>query len=717
MNKLETIVYNEGERLVPYVSHDVYELIRHRSSYKFFRDVISIDAISSSDAINIVDLGFGSGYGCSLLASLPNSVIVGVDNSSDCEVYARQTYQRENVSYKIADLSDYIPSMPAFDYVVSRGVLEHIPNGLDLIKSIKFGKRLIIDVPYKELPGNDHHVLHGIDENSFSSFENAEIFYEDLSGKIYSSDQKPDKPNLIVLALRDPSLPKISDILSFPSEPCIDNSVEFIPPIPSQIVEHIFTDKKEFAQQASSRIQHTDVILDIGVGIYPMTLFQPRLHIMAEPCETYRDILVKNFDFGSSKLLLKSDALSTLKTFNDDSVDSVLMLDVIEHLPKDIGLLCIQEMERVARHQIVIFTPYGFMPQEVSEKDAWNLSSGSFQQHLSGWLPDDFDASWSFIVSPNFHDEIPCLDSDNQPYGAFYAIKNLSASTSLKQLSVDAEANDFVYPFQAEYTALLESYKNLEGLYHEALLKYSRKAILKKLFSVDYWIKSFPSSFIRDLSALNTKLFQNNTSDVANIFEDIYTNNTWGSDLSHSGCGSDLIQTKQIIENLPQIIANLSVNSILDIPCGDFFWMQHVNLDNIAYIGADIVNDLIRKNQAFASRNRTFQSLNLISDPLPCVDLIFCRDCLVHLSFSDIKLALKNIVSSDSKYLMTTFFTDRNANVDIRTGEWRPLNLMISPFNFPPPLFILNEGCTEYGSDWSDKSLGIWSINSIKDFI
>ena len=202
MNKLETIIYNEGERLVPYVSHDIYELIRHRSSYNFFRDVINIDSNNSSDAINIVDLGFGSGYGCSLLASLPNSNIIGVDNSSDCEVYARQTYQRENVSYQIADLSDYIPSMPFFDYVVSRGVLEHIPSGLDLIKSINFGKRLIIDVPYKELPGNDHHVLHGIDEHYFSSFENAEIFYEDLSGKIYSSKQKPDKPNLIILALR-----------------------------------------------------------------------------------------------------------------------------------------------------------------------------------------------------------------------------------------------------------------------------------------------------------------------------------------------------------------------------------------------------------------------------------------------------------------------------------------------------------------------------------
>ena len=35
---------------------------------------------------------------------------------------------------------------------------------------------------------------------------------------------------------------------------------------------------------------------------------------------------------------------------------------------------------------------------------------------------------------------------------------------------------------------------------------------------------------------------------------------------------------------------------MLDIPCGDFYWMKEVDLKDIEYIGADIVDELIKKN-------------------------------------------------------------------------------------------------------------------------
>jgi hypothetical protein len=152
---------------------------------------------------------------------------------------------------------------------------------------------------------------------------------------------------------------------------------------------------------------------------------------------------------------------------------------------------------------------------------------------------------------------------------------------------------------------------------------------------------------------------------------------------------------------------------MLDAPCGDFYWMKQVDLSDLDYIGADIVMDLIRQNRRYQASNVRFRKLNLIDDRLPKVDLIFCRDCLVHLCFKDLFMALHNICRSGSTYLLTTTFKNPVHNDDIETGQWRPINLEIPPFSFPAPLRLINEGCTEADGIFADKSLGLWQIQDI----
>jgi hypothetical protein len=95
------------------------------------------------------------------------------------------------------------------------------------------------------------------------------------------------------------------------------------------------------------------------------------------------------------------------------------------------------------------------------------------------------------------------------------------------------------------------------------------------------------------------------------------------------------------------------------------------------------------------------------------VDLILCRDLLVHLSFHDIKSALSNIFESGSRFVLTTTFPTRDINRDIETGQWRPLNLQRPPFSFPPPIRLITERCTELGGQWADKCLGLWEVDAI----
>jgi len=176
------------------------------------------------------------------------------------------------------------------------------------------------------------------------------------------------------------------------------------------------------------------------------------------------------------------------------------------------------------------------------------------------------------------------------------------------------------------------------------------------------------------------------------IFTDIYNNNYWGSEESISGPGSTLDATKYIRDELLTLFKKYEIKSVLDIPCGDFNWMKFVDFSGINYVGADIVKELVEKNLKENPETK-FVEMNLLEDNIPKFDLIFCRDCLFHFSFDDIKKALCNIKKSGSKYILTTSFNWKSIeNIDIKMGEWRRLNLQLEPLNLPSPLDFIVEG-------------------------
>jgi len=198
------------------------------------------------------------------------------------------------------------------------------------------------------------------------------------------------------------------------------------------------------------------------------------------------------------------------------------------------------------------------------------------------------------------------------------------------------------------------------------------------------------------------------------VFSEIYYRNAFRGTESISGPGSSLEQTKTIRQEIPKVIEELNVKSLLDAACGDFHWMKEMNLGIDKYIGADIVSDLIESNrEQYGSERTEFVILNIVKSSLPFVDLILCRDCLIHFSFKDIFSALENFCRSNSKYLLTTTFIKQLKNVDIKTGRVRPINLSLPPFNFRGPIRIINEQCTEQNGKYSDKSLGLWKLDEI----
>ncbi|NDA75093.1 MAG: hypothetical protein EBY27_03840, partial [Synechococcaceae bacterium WB8_3_299] len=131
-----------------------------------------------------------------------------------------------------------------------------------------------------------------------------------------------------------------------------------------------------------------------------------------------------------------------------------------------------------------------------------------------------------------------------------------------------------------------------------------------------------------------------NNSDIFNYY---YINNFWGDSESVSGPGSTLAYTENLRAELPKLVEELEVTSILDSPCGDYNWFRMIDWNSeITYVGGDIVETLVSRNQLlFGSEKRNFVCLDIINDKLPDADIWLCRDCLFHLSNKDIHITHK----------------------------------------------------------------------------
>lgn len=250
-----------------------------------------------------------------------------------------------------------------------------------------------------------------------------------------------------------------------------------------------------------------------------------------------------------------------------------------------------------------------------------------------------------------------------------------------------------------------------------------RGAVTCALFSWACWLKRLMkifgtgfAGFKRMFGRIINKLLQLRVRNLQDKFSLIYSRNIFGGKESRSGEGSDMLQTKEIRRVLPGLIQEFHVQTFLDAPCGDLFWMRATQLGVKKYIGVDIVEELVEKNRReFCDEAHEFLCRDLAQDELPFADVIFCRDCLVHLNFVDAKSVLLNFKRSGSHYLLTTTFPARDRNVDLVGKDiWRTINLQAEPFNFPPPLRLINEKCSEGNGAYTDKSLGLWRLSDIE---
>jgi SAM-dependent methyltransferase len=77
---------------------------------------------------------------------------------------------------------------------------------------------------------------------------------------------------------------------------------------------------------------------------------------------------------------VQGDARNLLQYFQPKQFDACIAMDVIEHFTKEDGMKLMQDMEKLARKKVILFTPKGFLPQH-------HFADADLQMHLSGWEP------------------------------------------------------------------------------------------------------------------------------------------------------------------------------------------------------------------------------------------------------------------------------------------------------------------------------------------
>ena len=109
---------------------------------------------------------------------------------------------------------------------------------------------------------------------------------------------------------------------------------------------------------------------------------------------------------------------------------------------------------------------------------------------------------------------------------------------------------------------------------------------------------------------------------------------------------------------IAQTIVERGVRSVLDIGCGDMYWIADVPMDGVTYTGVDISDVIVEKNR---SRFPNFEFLlhDVSAAPLArTADLILCFDVLIHQLVADtFRTTLRNVLASLSKLGLISYLT------------------------------------------------------------
>jgi len=170
---------------------------------------------------------------------------------------------------------------------------------------------------------------------------------------------------------------------------------------------------------------------------------------------------------------------------------------------------------------------------------------------------------------------------------------------------------------------------------------------------------------------------------MQDAFARAYKNGQWHNG---SGSGSSPANTTAYREFLQGYMKGAGVRSVLDIGCGDWQFSRLIDWRGIAYLGVDVVPELITGNSIRFSRWTTSQAITfqladvLQARRLPSADLVLCKDLFQHWPDEAIRQLGRLL---DGQRALLTYDLGTGPHADTGPGGYRPLDLTREPFAWP----------------------------------
>lgn len=167
----------------------------------------------------------------------------------------------------------------------------------------------------------------------------------------------------------------------------------------------------------------------------------------------------------------------------------------------------------------------------------------------------------------------------------------------------------------------------------------------------------------------------------------------WGG----NGPGSEPEATAGVLRALTAFCRRARIDSIADLGCGTFGWLDPLTSELVRYVGYDVAPSAIEANrERYPKLDFEVYSGGLVDH----VDAVLCRDVMQHLT-SRQSLHLIAVARKSADWLIAT--TQGCINRELAAaGGFRPVNLKLRPYQLGEPLEMLR--------DYGPKFLGCWDL-------
>lgn len=148
--------------------------------------------------------------------------------------------------------------------------------------------------------------------------------------------------------------------------------------IDKKLFKSLHDPKPDYLKIIEKEVANCNSLLDVGCGGFsPLKDINKTLKksVGVDGFKPSIDKAIERKTHSENKVI---NVLELRKHFKDKSFDVIVALDLIEHLTKEEGHKLLEDLEKLARKKVIIFTPNGFVPQ--GEYDG-----NTYQIHKSGW--------------------------------------------------------------------------------------------------------------------------------------------------------------------------------------------------------------------------------------------------------------------------------------------------------------------------------------------